>query len=1403
MEKDFVGKQSVHEVISAVNNLAEAVRDLSRSIDRMISAKEFWLHKTIKDDKPEIDNPLYSMQENFSVLKKNISDTLALIQTDECGFTDKIVAVEDNSADEEFSVTADKVDSHRISDGDAEISANCILDTEVSGIHIGEYLKRLSEKHGFSIVNVGGQDTDGSFWSSLALLLAKNNSRLIPLLQALKSAQSNPGKKGSLSLAKLNSDIASSCISFCNMLHRYALLEECHLFKSSQVIRFKIPANGDVINFITGKWLEIFVFNTVCALISNFEKMYDIQTEKYLNIQIMLSPLEQFELDIMFFINGVPVWIECKSGTYQNRLFKYKNLASKFDIRPENMFLICSQISVAEAEKLTSLHKYRVINLDNFRQVISTAIASICMSVAKRKTDSSFFSDSNNLAKTAEIFSDSVNIENLKKIKEDFGNVRVTSEMNNSTQIKTQGKAQNQVLATDINIRNLASEQANVHRQRVEKAIVSTFNNSDLCKEHLKSAGIIIISEEILSVQDFDLITLANIVMKNQPACLKLLSEINSQMQREGGMVYVNTVSEIPLFVPTLCNVCKQMENMKLISDYHYSRTAGTISFRVIAENILNKFIGERKWFDYALYSSVYKYLLNKDNNYAVSRNVILQYLGNTYRINMAVSVFDLHLLVVMGEGNIEKQAKDLSVIGRAMNIRADELFLVSQTLLPEEAETLSERYGIRAVSFDGYDNAIVTVLKDRAQVEYFSHVLSNTGKENDDPKSHFSPTPAEIWTEPLSYADRILSSYMSAVKGVAFGHTCEDDNDNDQTSVNIASFGFTLTEICSELSQKSVNDAQICFLGYNKKLALMDSASLNISRNQTRFDDVFRQINRAQRNGYSELNISLKKFKADEVSSVCQVMENFCKLEWIDGYKYTRGVERIMTIKLLPDVMLPAFMNEGWMDHCVCYLAQKQLMNYVREGGNPAFKVCRYLNIGSGNDEKSSRIVSLLVKHKKGITLFGYSHSNLVANAEKMYEIGRILGSYYTGPSDVILVNFGTDPIQERSLQVLMNIRIVNFVDYRNSLSDIIPREVCMDNFDEKAQDISSDDCGMYGGQLLPEKLYGNVNASQETIVPDRNESSGNFDYGCTPVEHGDGDFNVRLNQTHYMSLDETSELIDDENIVVLNREYYTLHTMIMDELSERIYNCIRQHDVNGINVINSIIDAIDNGAKKVVLPEAFSRQDEINQTYFVERLSQTCFLSKVNKCQSDSRYTVKFLFNYIKHLREYLQSGWFKYFCCKTVTDYMNSMVKDGNNKLYYRLAKNVCLLCNEIKINIDLVLVTEYHTVYCSFMKDELENNLADLTLLKAQKNLNAEDVLLVRFNCDSEQNERISAEKGITVIGIDELKDYLSTVILNPDDSSDYDGSEKLKDNYDGLIEKYGYCRDLAMYLKDCQ
>ena len=130
-------------------------------------------------------------------------------------------------------------------------------------------------------------------------------------------------------------------------------------------------------------------------------------------------------------------------------------------------------------------------------------------------------------------------------------------------------------------------------------------------------------------------------------------------------------------------------------------------------------------------------------------------------------------------------------------------------------------------------------------------------------------------------------------------------------------------------------------------------------------------------------------------------------------------------------------------------------------------------------------------------------------------------------------------------------------------------------------------------------------------------------------------------------------------------------------------------------------------------------------------------------------------------------------------------------------------MCLLCNEIKINIDLVLVTEYHTVYCSFMKDELENNLADLTLLKAQKNLNAEDVLLVRFNCDSEQNERISAEKGITVISIDELKDYLSTVILNPDDSSDYDGSEKLKDNYDGLIEKYGYCRDLAMYLKDCQ
>jgi pantothenate kinase len=110
---------------------------------------------------------------------------------------------------------------------------------------------------------------------------------------------------------------------------------------------------------------------------------------------------------------------------------------------------------------------------------------------------------------------------------------------------------------------------------------------------------------------------------------------------------------------------------------------------------------------------------------------------------------------------------------------------------------------------------------------------------------------------------------------------------------------------------------------------------------------------------------------------------------------------------------------------------------------------------------------------------------------------------------------------------------------------------------------------------------------------------------------------------------------------------------------------------------------------------------------------------------------------------------------------------------------------------------VLVTEYLTSYFYFANDDIEKCIDELLLIKKYKNLLAEDVVLVCLNGDSEFYDRLETKNDITVIGIESLGEYLSEIIAYKEETLERVDSEYV-DNYDVMIEKYGYCNDLYKY-----
>ena len=228
-----------------------------------------------------------------------------------------------------------------------------------------EVLIKFLDSKGIEVRGLPSEDAADDVINSLADFLGKNYDSLRDLLGQIKRNM-QLGGSFTLSIRRYSQrDIAKIC-QFCTRLHEIAFLEQYKYFKSPQyIIRAKTTTLPKAQNFFSGIWLERFVLLSVkkaVALVSR-ELVRNLRFSYLLNPKIVLPNGDDFELDLLFYVNDCFFWIEAKSGSYQQHIGKYSKISKILRLDYEHSIMVLTDIVSDKSDALTALFSMNVCSL--------------------------------------------------------------------------------------------------------------------------------------------------------------------------------------------------------------------------------------------------------------------------------------------------------------------------------------------------------------------------------------------------------------------------------------------------------------------------------------------------------------------------------------------------------------------------------------------------------------------------------------------------------------------------------------------------------------------------------------------------------------------------------------------------------------------------------------------------------------------------------------------------------------------------------------------------------------------------------------------------------------------------------------------------------------------------------
>lgn len=230
-------------------------------------------------------------------------------------------------------------------------------------------LKQFLEERGIGIKSLPGEESADIILNSLADFLGNNYSAMRELLVRIKRGM-HKGESININLREYSQKDLSNVCQFATRLHQIAFLEQYSYQRSPHfMLRAKCTTLPRAQNFFAGKWLERYVLMCLHRVVEQLrEKNLQEEFSYMLNPQIILPNGDDFELDMLWQINGEIFWLEAKSGEYQQHIAKYAKIAKILGLGQHCSIMVLADIEQANSQALGSLFEMQVLNLDNLEE---------------------------------------------------------------------------------------------------------------------------------------------------------------------------------------------------------------------------------------------------------------------------------------------------------------------------------------------------------------------------------------------------------------------------------------------------------------------------------------------------------------------------------------------------------------------------------------------------------------------------------------------------------------------------------------------------------------------------------------------------------------------------------------------------------------------------------------------------------------------------------------------------------------------------------------------------------------------------------------------------------------------------------------------------------------------------
>ena len=267
------------------------------------------------------------MNEEEFLLLKNIASSLERI-------ADSLEKNENNEVNDKVDVA---VESSEDNHENADMDSGC----SIKEIDVSILIDKLQEKN-ITVKTYVDSFQENTSLDNIAYFMGNRYKDIRKVYETIKRHLNKPNGFHLDLKNSTQSEISASC-QLCTTLYDIAFLSEYKYDKSPRYFIHATPNKIPIaINFLTGHWLEVFIRKTIQDSLKSLPVA--IEYTYLINPQIILPNGNDFELDVVFLINGEIYWVEGKTGKYQHYINKYSHVANMLNLDKNHSFLVLTDV---------------------------------------------------------------------------------------------------------------------------------------------------------------------------------------------------------------------------------------------------------------------------------------------------------------------------------------------------------------------------------------------------------------------------------------------------------------------------------------------------------------------------------------------------------------------------------------------------------------------------------------------------------------------------------------------------------------------------------------------------------------------------------------------------------------------------------------------------------------------------------------------------------------------------------------------------------------------------------------------------------------------------------------------------------------------------------------------------